>query len=76
MEVIFIFLEYLNLMQQYNQVLRIYRLELEIYNNYRNNSNASKDNISRLDGEIDKRWKEMIDLMSDSSFMNKRIGVV
>jgi hypothetical protein len=32
-------------MQQYN-------LELQIYNNYRNNLSALKDNVSRIEAEI------------------------
>jgi hypothetical protein len=33
-----------------------------------------QDNISRLDEEINKGWKDMIDLMSNMSFMKKKIG--
>jgi septation ring formation regulator EzrA len=49
---------------------------LQLYKNYKNGLSSLKDSISRLDEEINKGWKDMIDLMSDLSFMNEMISAV
>jgi hypothetical protein len=40
-----------------------YNLELQNYNNYRNNLSALKINISILEIEITKKWKEREEVM-------------
>jgi hypothetical protein len=48
-----------------------YNLELQFYTNYRNGLDALKDNISRLDKEIDKGRYDLMQLIYDLSYWNE-----
>jgi hypothetical protein len=55
-------------MQQYN-------LELQIYNNYKNNLSTLKYNINKLNKEINKGWGDMMELINDLSHSNEALKV-